>query len=155
VSDTVFKSSSLPETTEAVVDCMPPESTKNLFQTAAPIKQAHDPNDAGARLKITGEQIIRTADELHKMLADYLDRGVPVGVDLSEVGQCDTAALQLIYALRRSAVERKQRFQITAVSAAITETAAALGLRIEELMTPCEPTAASGDCEVVGKDSGI
>lgn len=155
MNDTFLQSRSSHGTTEAVVDCMPPESAKKPFQTAAPIKQAHDSNDAGAPLKITGEQTIRTADELQKILADYLDRGLDVGVDLSEVDECDTAALQLIYALRQSAVERQQRFQIMAVSPAITETAAALGLRIEELMTPCEPTAASGDCEVVGKDSGI
>jgi len=155
VSDTVFKSSSLPETAEALVNCLPPDSAEKTCRRAAPFERAHGPNEEGIPLKITGAQTIRTADELQKMLADYRDRGPAVDVDLSEIDECDAAAVQLIYALRRSAVERKQRFQITAVSAAITETAAALGLRIEELMTPCEPTAASGDCEVVGKDSGI
>jgi anti-anti-sigma factor len=147
VNDTVFKTSSFPGTTEA-------ESEENSVQAAAPIEQAHDPNDA-APLKITGEQSIRTADELQKALAEHLDRGLDVVVDLSEVDECDTAAMQLIYALRQSAVQRKQRFHITAVSPAITETAAALGLGIEELMTPCGPAVPDGDREAAGEDNGI
>ena len=148
VDDTVFNTSSFPGTTEA-------ESEENSVQAATPIGQAHDPTDAGAPLKITGEQTIRTADDLHESLAQYLDRGLDVVVDLSEVDECDTAALQLIYALRQSAIQRKQRFHITAVSPAITETAAALGLHIEALTTACGPATADGDCEVAGKDNGI
>jgi anti-anti-sigma factor len=90
-------------------------------------------------LKISGEQTIHTADELHKELAGYLAQSEAVIVDLSGVDECDTAALQLIWALRRSATERKQRFEITAISPAITETAAALGLPLDELMSSWEP----------------
>jgi len=90
-------------------------------------------------LKISGEQTIRTAEELHKELADYLEQSSAVLLDLSDVDECDTAALQLIYSLRQAAIERKQRFEIIAVSPAVTETAAALGLRLEELMSPSEP----------------
>ena len=89
-----------------------------------------------APLKISGEQTIRTAGELHQALAEHLDRGLAVAMDLSEVGECDTAALQLIYAFRRSMAQRHQRFHITAVSPAIAETAAALGLRIDLLADP-------------------
>lgn len=84
-----------------------------------------------APLKITGEQTINTAGELHHALAEYLARGLAAVVDLSEVQVCDTTTLQLIYALRRSLVERRLHFHITAVSPAITEAAAALGLRLE------------------------
>jgi anti-anti-sigma regulatory factor len=104
--------------------------------------------------KSSSLQTIRTVDELHKALTDYLDRSPAVAVDLSEVEECDTAALQVIYALRESAIRRRRWFQITAVSAAVTETAAALGLRIEELLTPWEP-ASPADCEAVGEDRGI
>src|SRR5579863_827925 len=75
VSHTLFKSSSLPGTTEAVIDCVLPESEEGPLQAAALVDRAHDPNDAGAPLKITGEQTIRTADEQHKTFAEYLDRG--------------------------------------------------------------------------------
>lgn len=146
MTDTLFKSSSLPGTTEAVVDCVPPESAENPFQAAAPVEHVDPPSGAVAPLKIMGEQTIRTADELHEALAQYLDRGLDVVVDLSEVDECDTAGLQLIYALRQSAVQRKQRFHITAVSPAITETATALGLHIEALTTACGPATADGDC---------
>jgi anti-anti-sigma regulatory factor len=148
VNDNVFKTSSFPGTTET-------ESEEDSAQPAAPTDQVPDSNDAGAPLKITGAQTIRTADELHKTLAGCLDRGRTVVVDLSEVDECDTAALQLIYGLRQSAVQRKQGFHITTVSPAITETAAALGLHIEALTTAYGPATAERDCEVAGKNNGI
>jgi anti-anti-sigma regulatory factor len=148
MNDTVFTTRCFLGTTDA-------EAQENPVQAAAPIGQAREPNDAASPLKITGEQTIRTADQLHEAFAEYLDRDLAVVVDLSEVDECDTAALQLIYALRQSAVQRKKRFHVTAVSPAITETAGALGLRIEELMTPCGPAAPDGDSEVAGKDNGI
>jgi anti-anti-sigma factor len=86
--------------------------------------------ESNSMLKIAGEQTIATAGDLHKTLIEYLDRGQAMALDLSEIRVCDTAALQLIYGLCRSAVERKQRFQITAVSAAVAETVAALGLAL-------------------------
>jgi len=148
VNDTVFKTSSFLGTSEA-------ESEENSVQAMAPIEQALDPNNAGVPLKITGEQSIRTANELHKALAECLDRGLAVVVDLSGVDECDTAALQLIYALRQSAVLRKHRFHITAVSPAITETAAALGLHLEALSTACGAATADGDCAAAAKNNGI
>jgi anti-anti-sigma factor len=155
VSETVFESSSTPATTEDGFDTALPGSEENPIQAAALVERAYDPNDVGAPLKITGEQTIRTADELHKVLAEHLDRCVDVDVDLSEVDACDAAALQLIYALRQSAVQRKQRFHITAVSPAVTETAAALGLHIEALTNAWGPATVDGDCQMAGKDNGI
>jgi anti-anti-sigma factor len=155
VSDTVFKSIFLPGTTEAVVDGALQESEENPLQPATPLEQANQPGEAGAPLKLTGEQTIRTASELHKALAAYIERSPSVVLDLSEVQVWDAAALQLIYALRQSAAQCNQRFHIKAVSEAITETAAALGLRIEALTTPCEPAVPQGDSEVLGIDIGI
>ncbi len=125
-----------------------PESAGNPLHAAPLVGQAHHASEAGVPLKIMGEQTIRNVDELHKALAEYLDRGLDVVVDLSEVDVCDTAALQLIYALRQSAVQRNQRFHIPAVSPAVVETAAALGLRVEALTAACEPDVADGVCEV-------
>jgi anti-anti-sigma regulatory factor len=155
VSETVFRSTSMPATAEDGVNIDEHESEENPIQAATLVEPARDPNSAGAPLKITGEQTIGTADELHAALTQYLDRGLDVVVDLSEVDECDTAALQLIYALQQSAVQRKQRFHITALSPAITETAAVLGFDIEALTTSRGPAAADGDCEVVVKDNGI
>jgi anti-anti-sigma regulatory factor len=140
---------------EAGVDVTLPESAENPLARAVLVEAAHHASEAPVPLKITGEQSIRTADELHTAFAEYLDRGLDVVLDLSEVDECDTAALQLIYALRQSAVQRKQRFHITAVSPAITWTAAALGLHIEAFTTACGPARADGDCDVAYKDNGI
>jgi anti-anti-sigma regulatory factor len=129
VSDTVFESSSQAGITEAVVDLARPESAANLLEAAALVEPTRELNHADTPLKLTGEQTIRTADKLRKALADYLDHGLAVVMDLSEVQVSDAAALQLILALRRSAAQREQTFHIKAASQAITETAAALGLR--------------------------
>jgi anti-anti-sigma regulatory factor len=110
---------------------------------------------AEVALKISGEQTIQTSGALHKTLAEYLDRGLPLVLDLSEVDECDAAALQLIYALRQSAVQREQPFRIQAASPAITETAAALGLRIEDLTAACEPAVVNDAGEMEGSNRGI
>jgi anti-anti-sigma regulatory factor len=141
VSENTSRSNSVAATADGF-DVDELESEENPMQRATP-------------LTITGAQSIRTAGELHKTLADYLNRGLAVVVDMSMLDECDTAALQLVYALRQSAVQRKQRFEVTAVSPAMIETAAALGLRIGELTTPWEPTAPDGLCEATGKDNGI
>jgi len=155
VSDTLFKPDSFLGTTEAASGYVLAGSTGNPFQAPPPLQHFDHPSVAEAPLKITGQQTIRTADELHKAFAEYLNRGLDVVVDLSGVDECDTAALQLIYALRQSAVERKQRFHITAVSPAITGTVAALGLRIEDLMTQRGAAAPDGAREVACEDNGI
>jgi hypothetical protein len=85
VSETVFESSSTPATTKDGFDIALPESEESPIRAADLVERACDPNDVGAPLKITGDQTIRTADELHKVLAKHLDRCVDVVVDLSEV----------------------------------------------------------------------
>jgi anti-anti-sigma factor len=155
VSDTVFQSSSSPGTTEGVAEGALFKSVKTPIHASALVQPSHDPNGADAPLKIRGEQTIRTADDLHKLLAEYLDRAPAVVLDLSEVHECDTAALQLIYALRQSVVQRKQRFGIAAVSPAITETAASLGLRLEDSTAASGPAVADSHCEAADIDNGI
>lgn len=121
MNDTVLKSSSLSGTTENQLP-------------AVPVGGRTDDAEADDRLKIAGEQTIRTVGDLHKVLTEYLGRGTAVAVDLSEVDACDAAALQLIYAFRRSVAQEKRIFRIVAVSPAIGQTAAALGLDMEPLV---------------------
>jgi anti-anti-sigma regulatory factor len=155
VSEAVFRSTSLPATAEEAADINELESEQDPFQATTVAEQTNQPSEADAPLKITGEQTIRNADQLHKTLSVYLDRGQSVVVDLAEVNACDAASLQLICALHNSAVQRKLRFRIQAASPAIAETAAALGLRFEALATACGPSIADGDCELAGKENGI
>ena len=96
-------------------------------------RTAADANDTSVRLQLTGEQTIRTAGELHEALAHNLERGLDMVVDLSGVDVCDAAALQLIFATHHSAVQQNQLFRIEAVSPAVADTAAALGLDIAAL----------------------
>ncbi|HEY2015644.1 MAG TPA: STAS domain-containing protein [Bryobacteraceae bacterium] len=81
-------------------------------------------------LKISGSLSIRTITELHRQLSAYAVQGPDLVVDLSAVQECDTAGLQLIVSLRKTAAERKQHLLFAHVSPALAETAAALGFAI-------------------------
>ncbi len=90
---------------------------------------------------IAGELSIRSAAQLHKDLAGALDRGPEVVLDLAQVSSCDTAALQLLFSLVRTANLRGKQARIAALSLAVEEAAAALGLPLTEL----GGTGAGGD----------
>jgi anti-anti-sigma regulatory factor len=98
------------------------------------------PAEPDGPLKITGELNIRTLDQLHQTLTRHLGRGQDLVVDLSGVPECDTAALQLFCALSKSG------FDIVAVSPAIREIAAGVGLRVEDI---------GGRSDARGIDGGI
>lgn len=89
-----------------------------------------------APLKITGDLTIASATAQHAALAAFITRASDLALDLSEVHECDTAGLQLIYSLRKTILQRNQRLHIVAVSPEIQELAAALGLPIQELSKP-------------------
>jgi anti-anti-sigma regulatory factor len=106
-------------------------------------------------LKIIGGLSIGAAGALHKALDGYLGRGSDLVLDLSAVHECDTAALQLIYSLRRTASQRKQRFDIAVVSPEIQNIATALGLAIGELTSADCPGSADADSGSRSIDRGI
>ena len=83
-------------------------------------------------VKVEGELSIRNADGLRALFAESLERSHDLALDLSGIRTCDAAGLQLIWSLRRSAVERGRRVRTSRVSAVIESTAAALGLPIQE-----------------------
>jgi len=92
-------------------------------------------------IKIDGELRIGNAGALHQALRDSLDLHSDLRVDFSGVEECDTTALQLICALRKSAAKRGRCVRVLALSEAIRETARRLGLAITE-------RAAEGDCGI-------
>jgi anti-anti-sigma regulatory factor len=91
--------------------------------------QAECPVPSNGPRKLTGELSMGTASDLRSALLDCLSRGLTV--DLSEVQECDTAALQLIYSFGETAARHKPPFKIAGISTAIREAAAALGVEIE------------------------
>jgi anti-anti-sigma factor len=84
-------------------------------------------------LRIDGELNITNASELVERLAGSLNRSGDIVADFSEVQSCDTAALQIICSWRKSALEQGRRARIAAFSHAVEETAAVLGVSIQEL----------------------
>jgi anti-anti-sigma regulatory factor len=79
-------------------------------------------------LTLTGAWNIANAEELHAIFAGYLEPGEDFALNLSGVERCDTAALQLILSLRKTAAERGLNLRLTAISPAIRETANALAV---------------------------
>lgn len=130
--------------TDAVFDPRSPSGTTGASPigagAAAPTDElqtrtaetAGEQPDPCAPLKITGDLTIASATAQHAILAGFIAQGCGT-LDLSEVHECDTAGLQLIYSLRRTVLQRKERLQIVAVSPEIYELADALGLQIQEL----------------------
>jgi anti-sigma B factor antagonist len=84
-------------------------------------------------MSIAGDLTIAASAALRESLADRLIRGEDVVLDLSGVDCCDASGLQLLWSLRKSADERNVRVRLSAISPAVREAAAALGLRLGEL----------------------
>jgi len=83
--------------------------------------------------RFAGEWNITNAEELRARFVAFLASGGDVALDLGGVESCDTAALQLLCSLRRTAKERGVRVRLLELPPAIVELARALGLAPEEL----------------------
>jgi anti-anti-sigma regulatory factor len=84
-------------------------------------------------MTLAGKWNIENAEELQGRLTGSLDPNEDIVLDLAGVASCDTAALQLLWSLRRTALERGLGFRVAAMSPAIVEIAGALGLPLREL----------------------
>jgi len=83
--------------------------------------------------KLSGEWNIANSDELRERLSALVVSGVDLVLDLSAVESCDTAALQLLCSLRRTADERGLRLRFLDMPPVLVELAQALGLDLGEL----------------------
>lgn len=90
--------------------------------------------ESGQMLKLCGALLINSADELQAALRDFVCDVSEPSVDLSGVDQCDTAALQLLCCARLTAERSSKPFVFSAVSDAIRETSAALGISLEPVV---------------------
>lgn len=71
------------------------------------------------RLGVDDEMTIYTAAALKPALLDPLDKATEVDVDLSRVGECDTAGFQLLVLLKREAAAGGKRVLFTGHSPAV------------------------------------
>jgi len=94
-------------------------------------------DESGTVLKIQGSLDIGVAEELHKTLLESLDDRVRL-MDLSAVDACDTAALQLLCAARKTVERQGNRLRFAGLSAAVADSCASLGLPVGELAAESE-----------------
>jgi anti-sigma B factor antagonist len=72
-------------------------------------------------LEIKGELNIFTAAELRLQLLEAIATGTELEVDLSQVGEIDSAGLQLMLAAKREAAGRNQSVHFTRHSPAVCD----------------------------------
>lgn len=85
------------------------------------------------KVRLQGDLRISEAEELRRTLIGELTESSTLKLDLSEVSSCDTATVQLLCSLRKSADRDGKQLQISAPSAALCEASAILGLSLEAL----------------------
>jgi anti-anti-sigma factor len=81
-------------------------------------------------LKIAGHMRIDEVDSLKSALSQYVLNEPRLALDLSAVEYCDAAGLQLLLAAEKTAAHLHKPFALNAVSEAVTNSAAALGLTL-------------------------
>jgi anti-anti-sigma factor len=91
-------------------------------------------SESGSVLRIEGTLDISVAFELRDALRELLSGTSRPAVDLSDIGSCDTTALQLLFAARKTAHLSAKDLRLTGLSAAVAETCTALGVPIDDLV---------------------
>ena len=72
---------------------------------------------------------VQRAAELKPVLLAPLAAGAgPIELDLSAVGEIDSAGVQLLFMLRNAAVAQQRALRLTAISASVAQVFALLGL---------------------------
>jgi anti-anti-sigma factor len=98
-------------------------------------------DESGSVLKLAGTLDIRVAEELQSALRDFLKADSSNVVDLSGVEVCDTAALQLLCAARKTVEGAGGRLELTAVPEPVRESSTILGLALTESATDAQAFA--------------
>jgi len=79
-------------------------------------------------LRLDGELTIYRAQELRQTLLDALAQPSDLQLDLSEVSELDSSAVQLLLATRMEALAAGKRFAIPAISEPVRQVLDLLGL---------------------------
>ena len=91
-----------------------------------------DKDESASVLRISGALRINQVDELHTALRDLFFTASRPVIDLTQVNECDTAALQLLCSARHTAERLTRSFEMVGVSDAIRDASVALGLSLTE-----------------------
>ena len=73
------------------------------------------------RLRIGGELNVYSAPELKRQLLDHLDAAPELEINLSQVGEMDTAGFQVLYLAKREAMKNGKTLRMTSHSPAVLE----------------------------------
>ncbi|MDB6063698.1 MAG: hypothetical protein JWM78_3801 [Verrucomicrobiaceae bacterium] len=77
--------------------------------------------EAATRLTLEGELTIYMAAELKEKLAAALQAELPLEIDLSQIGEIDTAGMQLLLLAKRECVARNKSIEFLAPSQAVLD----------------------------------
>ncbi len=102
-------------------------------------------SENGSSLTLEGRLDISAAEELRQSLCDLLDGSSSAVVDLSAVEACDTAALQVLLAARRTAERDNKNLRFESLDGAVAESCGALGVNISELRFEAGANGGVGD----------
>lgn len=97
--------------------------------------------NAVTKLALDGELTIYTAAELKEKIAGALQAELPIEIDLSQIGEIDTAGLQLLLLAKRECATRNKAIEFSQPSQAVLDTLQLCGLSDEFIAQ----SAATGD----------
>jgi len=90
----------------------------------------------GARVRLGGAIQPSDREEAIEKLHAALDMGETLSLDLSGLGEIDTAALQILLCIRKEALRQNKGFRITAISENVQKAVATLRLEQALAVTP-------------------
>ena len=83
---------------------------------------------SGQALTLAGKLDIKFVEKTRAALLEYLEADSNLVVDLSQITDCDTPGLQLLYSTKRTAEQLGKPFSFIAVSEAVRTASIDLGL---------------------------
>jgi anti-anti-sigma factor len=91
---------------------------------------------SGQALTLAGKLDIKFVEKTRAALLEYLQADSNLVVDLSQITDCDTPGLQLLYSTKQTAAQLGKAFAFVAISEAVRTASADLGLAILEPSLP-------------------
>ncbi len=84
-------------------------------------------------LSISGDFTVYEVNDAHKALLEYVESGSDFILDLGEVGECDTAAVQLLFSLYKTTAEQGKPVLIKSMSETVKAAFERIGMNPEDI----------------------